>query len=543
MEGLQAFPTRTGSLDAVQKIPQEVKMAPKVKAKAKPKAKGKAKAKARGVPVAMRVGRRLRRPAADMGAPPAGQDPLTRWGRGEIVAVKDIALEDVLKAPLLVVEEGVYFQGECKVAGYPRGSLVSEGHLYVRLSPTGTTSEGILKLQSGNSEIALRLHLCEPTCPAMESAEDIVHVKKIRKCAVEAPDAGWLTNLAKVAPAPVDDELEALRRAAGGDPPPGRIIEGQGDSGKKDKKAKKKEKKEREDKEKDGKEKTKKKKRGSNESESSQATTGSIAKDGSRPRGSATKSLMAMYGGTALDPSERVRAKVARSAKKSVKRKEKKKKSSSSRTSEESVENLEELAEEGAFFLQASRAKGLSESHPGALTAQTLTQMRSSLMREAGMDGQRKGVDPVALQYYRTILMRKGGGPMMRELYTLSACVDSLLRGRPCHALDIMTQRMKAVESTMGGVHWTVSQRLEILGQDGQGLAPTQEVREAQRDAYSDQKTRFLAGQPEGRAGKSNEKGKGAWTKSNPGRGKGKSDKGGNKNDQARKKEEGAKGA
>lgn len=98
---------------------------------------------------------------------------------------------------------------------------------------------------------------------------------------------------------------------------------------------------------------------------------------------------------------------------------------------------------------------------------------------------------------------------MMRELYTLSACVDSLLRGKPCHALHLITQRMKAVESTLSGVHWSISQRLELLPQDIPGLTPTQEVREAQKDAYSDQKTKYLASQPEGRT-KGYDKGKGA---------------------------------
>lgn len=153
-------------MEAVQEGPQEVAMAPKakvramakVKAKAKPKAKArvvplrggrilgaaaKAKAKAKAIP---RRGRRLRRPAAADPLPVAGQEPLDRWHRGEVVTSSDIPLEELLRAPLLIVEDGRYFQGDCKVAGLPTGSMVSDRHLYVKLSPQGTTNESLLKL-------------------------------------------------------------------------------------------------------------------------------------------------------------------------------------------------------------------------------------------------------------------------------------------------------------------------------------------------------------------------------------------------------------
>eukprot|EP00438_Fugacium_kawagutii_P005457 Skav215026 [mRNA] locus=scaffold966:479153:485299:- [translate_table: standard] len=468
-------------------------------AKAKAKAVAKAAPKLRLRRPAGRLRPRLRRPAA-AGEDEAGQSPLEAWKRGEIVELKDLPLDEVLRAGLLVVEEGTYYMGESRVAGVPKGTLVSSGHLYIQLKATGTTNESILRLQSGAPALTLRLHWCDGGCNAAESAEDLIHVKKVRMSLDPPNDEGWINNLEKVQPVAVEDELAQLRAHAGGAGTPNLPQDpSKKDDGNDEKEAKKRNKKDREDKEKDRKEGKEKKKK--DRKRSGSETSEEDILSGRRPRAASLKTLTALYAGTGLDPKERIRAKVAKSAKRSVKRKEKKK-SSSSRTSEESSLGAGGMGQGENFFLQASRAKSIAESHPGALTNQTLSQMKSSLLQEAGVEAPQKGVDPVAMQYFRTVLARKGTGPMMRELLTLSACVDALLRAKPCHALDLMTQRMKAVESTLSGVHWSVSQRLELLPQELQGLAPSQEVREAQKEAYTDQKTRLLAGQPDGRMAK-----------------------------------------
>lgn len=500
-------------------------MRPRAMAKAGAKAKAKA---------AVRRDRRLRRPAAHVEAE-AGQDPVMRWENGEVVNAVDIPLETLLKAPRLIVEEGSYFHGECQLAGTPTGTVVMGNDLYITLTPTGTKNESILRLQSGAPELSLKLHVCPAGCTTAEVAADLVHIKKVRKVTDEARSEGWHTNLAKAAPMPGGDELAELRARAeeGEGPKPVKDLDKTGDKKKLSKEERKKAKKEKELSKAEKKEKGKERRKRSRSTSSSRS---SEDLDGSRPKSCATKTLDALFRGTALDKRDRVRAKVARAAKRSVRKRDKKKASSSGSSGSSTLTpEGDETAE--SFFLQASRAKGLAESHPGALSNQTLHQMKCSLLQEAGLEGSKRGVEPVALQYYRSILVRKGSGAMMRELYTLSALVGALLRGKPCHALDIATQRMKAVESTLNGVHWTVSQRLEILAQDAQSLAPSQEVREAQKDAYSEQKTRYLAGQPDGRAGKGQEKGK---QKGFPGKDPGKKGgKGGSyKGEQGKKKDE-----
>lgn len=165
-------------------------MAPKAKVKAKAKARGRvlamvrlprgkarAKAAAKAVP---RLRRARLRPAAVDPGPGAGVDPLDLWRRGEAVDVRSVPLDEALKAPTLVIEEGSYFQGPCRVAGHPSGTVVSGQDLYLQLRPTGTTHEAILRLQSGEPNLSLRLHWCQPGCSHMETAVDIIHVVKVR---------------------------------------------------------------------------------------------------------------------------------------------------------------------------------------------------------------------------------------------------------------------------------------------------------------------------------------------------------------------------
>ena len=111
----------------------------------------------------------------------------------------------------LVVEEARYFHRTCKVAGAVVGTLYSGNHVEVRLKPTGTTDEGILKLQSGQPRLELRVLLCNPACNHEETAEDLVHGLRIRKQRPADGEEPWVNNLEKVAGLEGPDELERLR--------------------------------------------------------------------------------------------------------------------------------------------------------------------------------------------------------------------------------------------------------------------------------------------------------------------------------------------
>lgn len=93
------------------------------KAKAKPKAKPKAIPRRRRLAAAAIPGRRgilrRRRPAAAEVEQEAGRDegPLARWQAGQAIKMEEAAVEWLLGAPGLVVEEAYYFHKMCRVAG------------------------------------------------------------------------------------------------------------------------------------------------------------------------------------------------------------------------------------------------------------------------------------------------------------------------------------------------------------------------------------------------------------------------------------------
>ena len=185
-----------------------------------------------------------------------------------------------------------------------------------------------------------------------------------------------------------------------------------------------------------------------------------------------------------------------------------------------------------------ARVRGIAEAFPGVLAHQALNQMKSNLMQHLGEDDKGGACQPVAVQYYRQVLQRKAGGATARELLSLCAAADLLVRGRPAQALDLILQRVKSAESTLGGTHWTVSQKLEVLPAEQATITATSELKEAQKVAQEEAKMRWLATSPDTRFSPS-QKGGG---KGKPGKG-GDGKKGGknqNSKGDGKRKEEGA---
>ena len=54
------------------------------------------------------------------------------------------------------------------------------------------------------------------------------------------------------------------------------------------------------------------------------------------------------------------------------------------------------------------------------------------------------------------------------ELITICAGLDALLKGSPSKCTDILCQRLKSIEASMSGTHWSVAQRLELTPQEAQ---------------------------------------------------------------------------
>ena len=160
--------------------------------------------------------------------------------------------------------------------------------------------------------------------------------------------------------------------------------------------------------------------------------------------------------------------------------------------------------------------------------------MRSTLLQEIGVEDKVNTLPAVAISYYRQHLQKKASGPTSRELMTLCHSVDQLLKGRPSSAVDTLLQRVKSIEQTLAGSHWSVSQRQEILPSDTATLTTVPEANTAQKEVYQEAKSKWYTAYPEGRPSKGT-KGGGK----NKGEGK---DKGGAVGDKDRKGSKGGGG-
>ena len=120
-------------------------------------------------------------------------------------------------------------------------------------------------------------------------------------------------------------------------------------------------------------------------------------------------------------------------------------------------------------------------------------------MQGLGEEDHTSSTRPVAVQYYRQVLQKKCSGGVARELLSLCATADFLVKGRVTQALDLVFQRIKSAESTLNGTLWTVSQKLELLPAEQATLTGVPEMKEAQKIAFEESKTRWMASLPEGR--------------------------------------------
>lgn len=472
-------------------------MAPKMKAKAKPKARGLAKAAAalrrpaRAVP--------LRRPGAVVEL----DGEKTSWESGGVVRLCEVPLEGWMSGVNLIVDEGFYFGKKVKVAGQVDRMEVKSGRCLVHLKLSGTDSEDILKAHGSSGGETFTLHLCPPDCGHHESGDRYIHCPFGRQVLRMEDEAPWATSLMGVPRVGAEeDELRLLRQrerdllegSPGGRVDKRKSPESKSSSsttGKKKKKKKKKKKLKKADKEK---------------KEEGRKTKEEL--DGRHAAKAAGKKMVALFGGTGLDPQEEVRRRVLRRARRYVSKKGKEKSSSSSSqgTSESSVSHEEHLQSDD-LYSEAGRSRAISQRFPGILTLSSMKAMRETLLQDTGVEGEEERLQPVATQYYKQHLARRATPAMNREMLTLVSILDCLIKARPSHACDIASQRLKSLENIMQGVHWTVAQKLEVPIQDYQSITAREELRSAQRETFQENRTLYLAGKGAKGPG---DKGKGA---------------------------------
>ena len=216
------------------------------------------------------------------------------------------------------------------------------------------------------------------------------------------------------------------------------------------------------------------------------------------------KRLRSLFSGTCLDPRMEERAKLLRRARKMGKKEGKKRKRSSSEgsSSDSSTSEEDEEVETGeGLFAEKKRALRLTQQYPGCLGAQTIAGMKESLMTSSGTlhSLDRKSLPPLYTQYYRSELHSLVSPSMGQELLTISQTADLLLRGHPARAVDLLSQRFKALEQQARGAHWTVARQLELVSADSVRLSQGAEGAEAARLASWQEKRHAIEAPCKGR--------------------------------------------
>ncbi|CAE7518641.1 unnamed protein product [Symbiodinium natans] len=114
--------------------------------------------------------------------------------------------------------------------------------------------------------------------------------------------------------------------------------------------------------------------------------------------------------------------------------------------------------------------------------------MSRLLVEDTGEEGAHK-VAPVVLKYVRLHLANKGMSPgVKRELLTIAYTLDQLIRRNILGGLDILIQRLKAIELVVAGAAWAVAQNVELVPLEQERVASVAEAHEAAKEFKQDSK-------------------------------------------------------
>ena len=197
-----------------------------------------------------------------------------------------------------------------------------------------------------------------------------------------------------------------------------------------------------------------------------------------------------------MDERKKERKKAARAKQKKKKSKKAKGKSPTSGTSSGTVES----SSSQSLFRKASARGGdlwrLAEKKPGRLTEMGLREMSRYL---AGKTEQELDKNPwgsvKVLAYLNQIILTnnppvKIGIRAHRELLTLCTGLDLLLGGETMKCLDLLMQRLKAVEASVIDGNWSLGRHYELIPQ----LSQEQEREMAQKAELRHQKLKDAVG-------------------------------------------------
>ena len=87
--------------------------------------------------------------------------------------------------------------------------------------------------------------------------------------------------------------------------------------------------------------------------------------------------------------------------------------------------------------------------------------------------------------------------------------MDLLLRGHAAKAADVCSQRLKSLEGTSRGSHWSIGRQLELARSEQMSITDPTESLEAARRAREDERLKALTSRPPANRGSDNSYGRG----------------------------------
>ena len=175
------------------------------------------------------------------------------------------------------------------------------------------------------------------------------------------------------------------------------------------------------------------------------------------------------------------------------------------RYGEEDSEEASDSSSESVFQggVPEKRAQQLvlleySDRKPGRLAARLLQKMELLLSRSGTPQlfagGLKNRTPAVATSYLLTMIQplykERLNVRMTRELRTLAGALDLIAVGNPEKAADLLGQRLKALELVLSDQGWARAQYLELIPQEGAGLAEPEEQRMASKEQALEAKIR-----------------------------------------------------
>ena len=140
----------------------------------------------------------------------------------------------------------------------------------------------------------------------------------------------------------------------------------------------------------------------------------------------------------------------------------------------------------------------LSKRHPGKLLKRTMKELQRYLGDIAAEEGALDDwMKYRMLGYVNQIVLTQHppssiGVRNYRELITLGTGIDLLLQGRLAELGDLMAQRLKALETSLGETGWQTARHQELIPPQAASLTTEEERRRAARQELATSKLRQL---------------------------------------------------